>query len=107
MINAKATYSEYRLIKSNSAKGKGALDANTAISSPKTLIDTMENFFGLFKPSTKEAILKDVNFEGFKAIVKSKDDMPFDPQKPDFDTPAEIEEGNRMVREYKEKQKIN
>jgi cobaltochelatase CobS len=107
MINAKATYSEYRMIKDKKAGGAGAMNANTAISNPKTLVDTMENFFGLFKPSTKDALLKEVDFEGFKAIVAEKDKMPFDSDNPDFDTASEIAEGNTMVQEYKRKQKVN
>jgi cobaltochelatase CobS len=107
MINAKATYSEYRMIKDKKAGGAGAMNANTAISNPKTLVDTMENFFGLFKPSTKDALLKEVDFEGFKAIVAEKDKMPFDSDNPDFDTASEIAEGNKMVKEYKRKQKVN
>lgn len=107
MINARATYTEYRNIKDSKAGQMGALTANTAITNPKTLVDTMENFFGLLKPSTKEALLKEVDFDAFKRIVKSKDKMPFDPNNPNFDTPEELEEGARIVEEYKNKQNVN
>ncbi len=105
MINAKATYYEYRKLKSNASTSAGS--ANTAISNPKTLIDTMENFFGLFKQSTRDALLAEVDFNRFKAIVKEKDKMPFNAQAPDFDTATEITEGQDIVRKYKESQKIN
>ena len=97
MLNARETYYTYREIKSN-AKGN-------LITRPKTVVETCENFFGLFKPSTKDAILSDVDFEGFKQIVMSKDDMPFDPEKPNFDTPQELAEVERIIQDYKSKQK--
>lgn len=105
MINAKATYYEYRKLKGNASTSVG--NVNTAISNPKTLIDTMENFFGLFKQSTKDALIAEVDFNRFKAIVKEKDKMPFNENAPDFDTAIEVTEGQDIVRKYKESQKIN
>jgi hypothetical protein len=107
MINAKATYYEYRKLKQNAVQGSTAINANTAISNPKTLIDTMENFFGLFKQSTKDALIAEVNFDAFKAIVKEKDKMPFNAASPDFDTASERAEGNKIVADYKASQKVN
>lgn len=107
MINAKATYKEYRTLKSSSGSGASAITASTAISNPKTLIDTMDNFFGLFKPATREALLNEVGYDKFKKIVAQKNSMPFNPSAPDFDTASEIVEGEQIIKEYKESQKVN
>jgi cobaltochelatase CobS len=107
MINAKATYREYRVLKASSGSGASALTASTAISKPKTLIDTMDNFFGLFKPATREALLNVVQYDKFKQIVAEKDKMPFNPSAPDFDTASEITEGKEIINKYKASQKVN
>ena len=106
MINAKYTYLTYRDLIRGGKTVKGKITGQ-AISSPKTIIETMDNFFGLFKPTTKEVLMNAVDFKGFKKIVEEKNKMPFNPDAPDFDTPAEIQEGNRMVAEYKALQQIN
>ena len=106
MINTKATYIAYREILDGVKKTKGKLSGQ-AISNPKTVIDTMENFFGLFKPTTKDVITNAVDYQGFKRIVQEKNKMPFDSAAPNFDTPAEIAEANRMIADYKAQQKVN
>lgn len=107
MINAKATYKEYRTLIASSGAGASAVTASTAISKPKTLIDTMDNFFGLFKPATREALLNEVDYDKFKMIVAEKNKMPFNPSAPDFDTATEIAEGQQIIKDYKKSQKVN
>ena len=65
----------------------------------------MENFFGLFKQASKEAILSEVDFQGFKRIIQEKNNMPFNPDAPDFDTPQELTEVERVIADYKASQK--
>jgi hypothetical protein len=65
----------------------------------------MENFFNLFKPATKEAILNEVNFDAFKKIVQEKNNKPYDPNKPDFDTAQELAEVQQVIKDYKAQQK--
>jgi cobaltochelatase CobS len=106
MINTKATYITYRDITDNVKKSKGNISGQ-AISSPKTIQETMDNFFGLFKPSTRQQIMDAVDYEDFKKIISEKNKMPYNPDAPNFDTPAEIANGNVMVADYKAQQKIN
>lgn len=100
MINVKATYVAYREVMSNISISKGNL-TNQAISNPKTIIQAMETFFGLFKSTNKEAIINEVDFEGFKLIVESKNKMPYNPLAPNFDTPKELVEAQKMIDDYK------
>jgi cobaltochelatase CobS len=104
MINVKATYVAYREIKDNTAQQKGKV-TNSAITNPKTIVESMETFFGLFKPATKEAILNDVDFEAFKKVVQEKDTKPYDANNPDFDTPEELERVRLEIEYYKSTQK--
>ena len=99
MTNLKWTYCAYREVVDKVLKTKGVL-TNNAITKPKTIIDSLNDFFGLFKDATKEAILKEVDFEGFKKIVVQKNTMPFDPSKPNFNTQAEDVEAQRMIDNY-------
>ena len=101
MINVKATYCAYRSIMDKIAQSKGNL-SNTAITNPKTIIDSMDDFFGLFKASTRDLIINQVDYDGFKRIVNEKNKMPFNPDAPDFNTQDEIREGNNMVRTYQQ-----
>ena len=100
MINVKATYVAYREVMSNISVTKGNLN-NQAISNPKTIVQSMETFFGLFKVTNREAIVKEVDFDGFKRIVQEKDTKPYDPAKPNFDTTAEIKEAQTIIEDYK------
>jgi hypothetical protein len=104
MTNVKATYVAYRTIEDGTATMKGKL-SNDAISKPKTIVEAMENFFGLFKQASKEAILSEVDFEAFKRIIQEKNNMPFNPDAPDFDTPQELTEVERVIADYKASQK--
>jgi hypothetical protein len=104
MINVKYTYVAYREILDGSAQPKGKV-TNDAISKPKTIIESMDTFFGLFKEATREAILNDVKYDDFKKIVDKKNAMPYNSKEPDFDTPKELEEVRLKVDEYESKQK--
>jgi len=105
MINIKATYNVYREILNNSKMSKGKI-SNQAISKPKTIIEAMDYFFQLFKPSTRDVLIQEVDYDGFKKIVQEKDNMPFDPNKPDFDTPQELAEADRIIKKNQAEQKI-
>jgi cobaltochelatase CobS len=104
MTNVKETYVAYREVLANSGKSMGKLGVN-AISKPKTIIESLETFFVLFKPATKEAILNEVNFDEFKKIVEEKNLMPYDPAKVNFDTAQELKEVQKVIKDYKAKQK--
>lgn len=106
MTNVKATYVAYREVKDNIAQKKGKIDTS-AITNPKTIVESMENFFGLFKPATKEAILNEVDFNQFKRVVEEKNKMPYDPSNPNFDTQDELQFVQKEIKDYKAKQKIN
>jgi hypothetical protein len=104
MVNLKWTYCAYREVIDKVAKSKGNIN-NDAITNPKTIIDSLNDFFNLFKPAIKDAIISEVGYEGFKRILAQKDKMPFDVAKPDFDTPQELEETVRMIESYEKTQK--
>lgn len=94
MENLRETYKVYREAKANPS-------STSAIKNPKTIIDSMETFFSLFKETPKAAILNEVDFRQFKKIVEQKDKMPFDASNINFDTAAELAEGKAMVDAYK------
>lgn len=104
MINAKETYKVYRDVMEEKKSGQANM-----ITDPKSLIDTMDTLFDLFKDSQREAIMADVNYEEFKLIVKSKDRMPYNTSKSgipnDFNTPEETLEAQRLIEELKAQQK--
>jgi len=75
------------------------------ITKPKTIIDALDTFFLLFKKSIRERLLQTANYDAFKSVVDDKLKMQVDPNAPNYNTPAEIAEAERMIREYKERQK--
>jgi cobaltochelatase CobS len=95
MQNLKATYDVYRIEKEKNDKGMA-----TTITSPKTIIDSLNTFFELFKPSTRSALLAELDIDGFKRVVAEKDKMPFDKKAPDFNTPSEVQEAQQMISNY-------
>jgi cobaltochelatase CobS len=101
MINVKATYCAYRAVVDKVFEKKGNI-SSSAITNPKTIIESLEDFFGLFKPTTRELIEKEVDFEGFKRVVAEKNKMPFNADAPDFNTQAEIIEAQNMIRTYQQ-----
>jgi cobaltochelatase CobS len=106
MINAKETYRTYRDVLDDMKNNNVDLVTN-----PKTIVDTMESFFDLFKPAIRENIVNAVDFDGFKKIVKEKDKMPWtnsrnqDPnRKPnDFDTASELKEAVGLIKDLEAK----
>jgi cobaltochelatase CobS len=96
MENARNTYFTYRDVTQSNKSAKTA----SLITTPKTLENTMDTFFELFKDVQKQAILQRVDYEGFKRIIKEKDKMPFDKKTPNFDTPQELEEGRKIVEAF-------
>jgi len=95
MQNLKATYDVYRIEKEKNDKGMA-----TTITNPKTIIDSLNTFFELFKPSTRSALLAELDIDGFKRIVAEKDKMPYDPKAPNFNTPSEVQEAQQMIANY-------
>jgi hypothetical protein len=95
MQNLKSTYEVYRIEKEKNEKGVA-----NVITNPKTIIDSLNTFFELFKPSTRQALLAELDVEGFKRIVAEKDKMPYDPSAPNFNTPSEVQEANEMIANY-------
>jgi hypothetical protein len=109
MINVKATYLAYREVNS-SVRNVNVVDKTTgknieAISNPKTVIQAMETFFALFKPSQIQPLKDKSGFEDFKRVVEEKNAMPYNPDAPNFDTDAELEEGRNVVDAYQAKNK--
>jgi len=96
MVNAKETYRVYRDVMED-------MKTNTVdlISKPKTLINTMDSLFDLFKPAQKESIINEVNYDGFKIILKEKDKMPYNhsrqKQMNDFNTAKELNEAQSLI----------
>jgi MoxR-like ATPase len=99
MINAKETYRTYRDVLEEIKTGKANL-----ISKPKTLIDTMDEFFKLFKDAQREAIIDAVNYKEFKKIVEEKNKMPYihssNKVANDFNTPQDIQEAESLINKY-------
>jgi len=104
MMNVKSTYQAYREIESNITKQKGKISSDS-ITKPKTIEESMETFFTLFKESTKNSILSEVDYDGFKRIIKEKNKMPYNPDNPNFDTNAEEVTAQQIIADYKAKQK--
>lgn len=105
MINMRATYFTYRSMKALGSGSVGNL-GNNAVSTPKNLRDSINSFFDLFKPNTRQAILDDVDINAFLQTIDEKDKMPFDPDAPNFDTADEIQEARRMIQAHEEQIKI-
>lgn len=105
MINAKETYRTYRDVLDDMKNNNVDLVTN-----PKTLIDTMDSFFDLFKPAIRENMINAVDYDGFKQIVKEKDKMPWtnsrnqDPNRKqnDFDTPSELKDAKALITELEQ-----
>lgn len=109
MINMKASYLAYREVTGN-VRNVNIVDKETglnkeAISNPKTLIQSMETFFALFKPAQIQPLKDKCDYEGFKRLVEQKNKKPYDPAKPNFDTKEELEEGAEVVTQYQAKNK--
>ena len=94
MENLRETYRVYRDILNDKSK-------SDKITSPKTVVDAWETFFGLFKETPRMAILKEVDFEGFKRIVEQKNQMKYDSISPNFDTKEELDVTKEMVEKNK------
>lgn len=101
MINVRETYKVYRDITDRIKKQKGKI-SNEAINNPKTIIESMDNFFGLFKDVPRNTIIQGVDYEAFKKIVEAKNKMPFNPDMPDFNTPDEEREAREMIKKNQE-----
>lgn len=99
MVNARETYKVYRDIKEK--KGKNAAGITYAINDPKTLIETMDNFFILFKDAQRDILKRDTDYDEFKRIVAEKENMIYDAANPNFDTPEEKREVDLLVEENK------
>lgn len=109
MINVIETYKVYRTTLSGNNQKIGALSGE-AVTRPKTVKDSMDNFFNLFKSAPKQSILQSVDYPAFLRLVEEKDKMPFNPDgKNNFDTPEEVEEAKRLIRKNQEeiRQKYN
>jgi cobaltochelatase CobS len=97
MINVRATYEAYRDVIDKIGKQRGKI-SNQAITQPKTVIEAMDNFFGLFKEAPRRAITEGVDYAAFKRVVEQKNQMPYNPDAPNFDTPEEIREAQELIR---------
>ena len=61
----------------------------------------MDSFFDLFKPAQAIAIIKEVDYENFKQVLKEKEKMPYihsrNKQMNDFNTPTEMSEAQNLI----------
>ncbi len=101
MINAKETYRVYRDVELDKKNKKMDM-----VTQPKTLINTMDSLFELFKPAQKDAITQEVGYEDFKKIVEEKNKMPYNHSNDktkgnDFNTPAELVESVDLINRMK------
>jgi cobaltochelatase CobS len=101
MENTRNTYYTYRNVLN---KNKSA-STSSIISMPKTLENSLDTFFGLFKDVQKQAILSAVDYDAFKLEIAEKNKMAFDENAPNFDTKEDLETGNRIVTDYIEANK--
>jgi hypothetical protein len=101
MENARQTYYTYRSVTEKNKSVKTA----SIISMPKTLENTMDTFFELFKDVQKQAILQKVDYDGFKRIIAEKNKMPFNESAPNFNTQQELDEGLRIVEAFEQANK--
>ena len=96
MINAKETYRVYRDVIDDMKTNKVDM-----ITNPKTLVDTMDCLFDLFKPAQKNSIIQKVDYDEFKRILKVKDKMPYNhsrnKQMTDFNTADEMTEAQNLI----------
>ena len=62
----------------------------------------MITFLDLFKPAIRQAIQDDpeTNLNNFYSIVAAKDLMPYDSKSPNFNTQSEINQAQRMIKDY-------
>lgn len=100
MINVIETYKVFRSV-SSSSTNVGAL-SSSAVTKPKTVKDALDNFFNLFKDAPKQAILQAVDYKGFLRLVEEKNKKPYDPDAPNFDTQAEVDEAKILIEKNKE-----
>ena len=104
MENLKATYMIYReALETN--KTAGATGTASILEQPKTIIEGIDTVLSLIKESQRQQIVKQIDYDGFKRIVEEKNKMPFDKNAPNFNTPQEVEEAEKIIRAYKATQK--
>jgi cobaltochelatase CobS len=101
MENARQTYYVYRDVTQKNKSAK----TSSLITEPKTLENTMDTFFELFKDVQKQAIIQKVDYEGFKKIIAEKNKMPFDKDAPNFNTPSELIDAEEMVKAFEKANK--
>lgn len=101
MINVIETYKTFREIGNANMKAVGALSPN-AVTRPKTVKDSLDAFFNLFKDAPKQTILQAVDYPAFLSILEEKNKMPYDPDAPNFDTQAEVDEAKILIEKNKE-----
>lgn len=101
MVNLKETYKVYR-----SEKKVNTKVGYTALSDPKTIIESFDTFFNLIKESQRQQIVAKVDFDGFKKIVAEKNKMPYNPDAPNFDTEDEQKIAERMIVANEQKRAI-
>ena len=95
MTSLKATYITYRLAM------KKSLDPTiqSALKTPKTLIDGVNSFLNLFKEDQIDELKNAMDYDNFIKICKQKDKMDID----NLDTPEELKEVKRLIDENKQK----
>jgi cobaltochelatase CobS len=75
------------------------------ITKPKTIIDALDTFFLLFKKSIRDRLLQTADYDGFKRVVEEKLNMQVDPNAPNYNTAREVQEAEKMIVDYKQRQK--
>jgi cobaltochelatase CobS len=86
LSNLKQTYKTFRSVVDK--KGVGSQVVDDALTQPKTLIDGLNSFLGLFKPEQKRILMEAMDYDGFIRIVEAKNRLPIN----ELDTPQELAE---------------
>lgn len=101
LANLKDTYKTYRNVVDK--KGVGSQVVDDALTQPKSLIDGVKAFLGLFKPE-QQKILKDaMDYDKFLKIVEEKNKLPMN----QLDTPQEVAEVMTFIERNKENLRNN
>jgi len=103
LSNLKRTYITYRGIVDKKGTEIGSKKVDDAITKPKTLLDGLNSFLGLFKPEQKKILMDAMNYDGFIKMVAEKNKMPID----NLDTPDEVKEVKEFIKLNKKKLEEN
>lgn len=101
LANLKDTYKAFRNVTDNQGVGSQVVD--DVLKKPKTLIDGVNAFLGLFKPEQKAILMTAMDYDGFLKIVAEKNKLPMG----QLDTPEEVKEVQEFIKRNQKQLKEN